>query len=304
MDPSEAAYEAAALVELGDAGEELGGDLLAAVVTRVARRNWKLRAIVRAVWSVAYAAGRSAAATDIRGVADRHAEDIDWYPSRRFVEMKIGGMRLAAGIAEGSQPSDEKSDEGESPASMRQYEGCCRAAVDSDGHAHDHAEWFIEVSRLTAELAERDKIIDRVHAAEKVFLSRAVDAEHERDRLTAELAEARAERDAYEQNGTGLFRFAAKLQSELAEQRRLHSATREAVLRIADELDWKTATVRDRAVAIWAANDLRAILASTPPVVPEQPASDMRLVSVTQGGETLWRDEPEEPLTVTSEVQP
>lgn len=42
-----------------------------------------------------------------------------------------------------------------------------------------------------------------------------------------------------------------------------HNALRAEVRRIADELDWKTAT-KDRAVAIWAAQELRAALSSAP----------------------------------------
>jgi hypothetical protein len=43
-----------------------------------------------------------------------------------------------------------------------QREGCCRAAVDSDGQAHDHAGWYGELVRARAEVArlegERDEL--------------------------------------------------------------------------------------------------------------------------------------------------
>lgn len=46
------------------------------------------------------------------------------------------------------------------------YEGCCRTAVDSDGHTHDHAEWKRERDEVWAELAiaetERDAAMDIV----------------------------------------------------------------------------------------------------------------------------------------------
>ena len=33
----------------------------------------------------------------------------------------------------------------------KSYEGCCRAAVDSDGHAHDHAQWYSDLVKAEAE---------------------------------------------------------------------------------------------------------------------------------------------------------
>lgn len=59
------------------------------------------------------------------------------------------------------------------------WPGCCRAAVDSDGHTHDHAEWFAEVQRLRARLAE---------------------VEAERDEARAELADVRGELTAVTRN--------------------------------------------------------------------------------------------------------
>jgi hypothetical protein len=41
------------------------------------------------------------------------------------------------------------------------YEGCCRAAVDSDGHAHDHAAWRRERDEARASVAEGCVLLER-----------------------------------------------------------------------------------------------------------------------------------------------
>lgn len=39
------------------------------------------------------------------------------------------------------------------------YEGCCRAAVDSEGFAHDHAEWFCDLIEAEAKQGQGKEII-------------------------------------------------------------------------------------------------------------------------------------------------
>lgn len=45
------------------------------------------------------------------------------------------------------------------------YEGCCRAAVDSDGQVHDHSEWYGQVVKLEAVLAEAKAAAARMREA-------------------------------------------------------------------------------------------------------------------------------------------
>ncbi len=44
-------------------------------------------------------------------------------------------------------------------------EGCCRAAVDSDGHAHDHVEWYRDLNEAEAELERQRPVIETARAA-------------------------------------------------------------------------------------------------------------------------------------------
>jgi len=77
-------------------------------------------------------------------------------------------------------------------------DGCCQAAVDSEGFAHDHAEWFAEIGRLTAErdrlaqdyvrvMTERDRAHREVSAGVKLYVA----VVNERDAALASLAEER-----------------------------------------------------------------------------------------------------------------
>lgn len=98
-------------------------------------------------------------------------------------------------------------------------EGCCRAAVDSEGFAHDHADWHAEVESLRTQLAEvtRERDEARQDLAEAVAVNATVIAES--DRRKAERDEARFQRDQ-ECHGRKINEFGllAKLRDAQAER--------------------------------------------------------------------------------------
>jgi hypothetical protein len=51
-------------------------------------------------------------------------------------------------------------------------EDCCRAAVDSDGHAHDHVEWYMDLIEAEAHLERLRSVVEaaRAVAAADLFL--------------------------------------------------------------------------------------------------------------------------------------
>jgi len=105
-------------------------------------------------------------------------------------------------------------------------EGCCRAAVDSEGFTHDHAEWLRERDQLQYRLdhaqVERDQAVAerdeaRVEAAD--LDSKLIDAGADHDRLRRDLGEAAAVRTKLTEQVEALCVEQDRLRASLAEAR-------------------------------------------------------------------------------------
>ncbi len=48
--------------------------------------------------------------------------------------------------------------------SIPSHPGCCRAAADSDGHAHDHAEWYRDAQQAEAEVERMRPVLEAAQA--------------------------------------------------------------------------------------------------------------------------------------------
>ena len=64
--------------------------------------------------------------------------------------------------------------------------GCCRAAVDSEGFAHDHAEWYSEIQDLKDQLANREATVKLLGQVGDGLVRRLLESLDEKDKRLQE----------------------------------------------------------------------------------------------------------------------